>query len=262
MNKYTGIILLSTSLFFFGCSSSINVISEPSQGKITIDGNTSEWNNLHTLKNQNIAFGFKNDNEFMYISMVTNDRNKIMKILTGGLDIWLGPNDSDNKIGIKYPERPDPADIMKLREERRNNLENGDNQAPPSFLATQNTLGIMNKDGKVLKEFPISGNTYQAKINLTREEFSYELRIPIGEILNSPEGLKIKPGENVAVEFITGSLMQDMPRRRDDGGMGMYNERDGRMGGERGPGGEQQGPGGMRTSNSGPLDYNFNVKLH
>lgn len=253
MKQLAALTIITLALFLTGCSGSINVTSQPVERK-----------DLIPIKNENIAIGFRNDNDYLYIAMVTNDRNKIMKVLTGGLEIWLEPSDSDNKIGIKYPERPDPSEIMKIREQRREMQEGGKDAPPPNFLQTQNTLSIINEDGMVLKEFPIDGKTYQAKVEMTRESFTYELRVPIGESQNVPDGLKAKSGETIAVEFITGNFMQDMQRRRDDGGMGMpHGEGDGRMGG-RGPGGQggPGGPGGMRPGNQGPLNYTFDVKLH
>lgn len=264
MRKITSLLFAAAALFVTGCSSSINVISQSSEGQTIVDGNTSEWNNLTTLKNENIAFGFRNDNNYLYIAMTTNDRNKIMKIVTGGLELWLEPNNSDNKIGIKYPERPDPADIMKFREQRREMQQKGETPPPPDFLQTQNTLAIINNDGKILKEFPINGNTYQVKVTMNHEDFTYELRVPIGENQNVPDGLKIKPGEEVAVEFITGSVMQDMQRRRNDDGMGMPPGGEGMPPGGmdgRGHGGPGGPGGGMRSQNSGPLNYKFDVKL-
>jgi len=259
MKLYITLLSFTCLLFIDGCSGSINVVSSTNEGNTVIDGNTSEWKNLSPLKNENIAFGFSNDNQYLYIAMVTNDRSKIMKIITGGLEIWLEPDDADAKIGIRYPERPDPAEMMKLREQNRNMQNGGENTSPPQLLSLQSTLTILSEEGNELKQFPVDGNTYKADIKIEKGSFCYELRIPIGESIASPEGLKTKSGDKIGIEFITGDPFREMMRRRNENmGSNMPPPSDGHEG--RGPGGPG-GPGGMRTSNSGPLNYTFDVTL-
>lgn len=280
MKLYITLLFFTAALITSGCSGGISVLSLPSGENTVIDGNTSEWNNLTSIKNEKLAIGFRNDKDYLYIAMVTNDRSKIMKIITGGLEVWLEPGDSDSKIGIRYPERPDPSDMMRFREQNRNTPENGDNPPPPD-LGMQNTITILSEDGTELKQFPADGNTYKSKITINRESFSYELRVPIGANISSPDGLKINNDDNINVEFITGDFNRDMMRRRSgdgtmmpppDGGGSMGGGPGGGSGGPGGPGGGPGspggGPGGHRgpgggpmSQKTGPLNYTFEVKL-
>jgi len=98
-------LFLVTGFVFAACSGSIQVTSQQNKGEINIDGSAVEWKQLTNMKGENISFGFSNDVNNLYITMVTNDRNKIMNILRGGLVVWIDPGKSEEKIGIKYPEK-------------------------------------------------------------------------------------------------------------------------------------------------------------
>ena len=71
-----------------GCSSAINIQSTSNDKQIVVDGNQQDWGSLSFIKNENIGFGFRNDKDNLYLCVVTSDRTKIRKILSG-LTVWL-----------------------------------------------------------------------------------------------------------------------------------------------------------------------------
>ncbi|MDR3668295.1 MAG: hypothetical protein P4L35_15745 [Ignavibacteriaceae bacterium] len=216
------------------------------------------------MKGEDISFGFSNDANNLYIIMITNDRNKIMNILGGGLKVWIDPGNPDDKIGIKYPDSPDPADMMEFIKNRRMQAPPGMNKNPDEmsdkkeldpamtlFLARQKDLYIINDDDEVLKSFPIDGNTYQASLKVDKSYFCYELKIPFG---NKPLLNYIPKNNNdkkITVNFVSGNLkslpdpMQKPDRMGDEGHGG-----GGPGGGPGGPGGG--GPGGPGGGPGGP----------
>ncbi len=264
MKRYSALILFISALLITGCSGSINLVSSPADTKTIVDGDLAEWNNLTTIKNENLAFGIRNDNNYLYIAMLTGDRSKIMRIMTGGLQVWLDPEDPDNKIGIQYPAKPDPVQMRKAFEERMVREQTG-RQGAPDFMASQKNIAILNDDDLLLEEYPAGGTTYQAKVTMDRERFAYELRIPIGENMKSPVGLKAKPGDKISIEILTGEFIPEGP------GGGMGPDGAGRppmdggrlpIGGGGRPGRGMGGQGGGRPEmDMKPMNYEFNVTL-
>ncbi|NUN10044.1 MAG: hypothetical protein HUU54_12805 [Ignavibacteriaceae bacterium] len=257
MNKYF-LLILAASFIVAGCSSGIKITSQPPAAAAVIDGDVSEWSNMTQIKNENLAFSFSNDDKFLYVAMVTGDRRKMMRIMAGGLQVWLEPDNTAEKFGVLYPEPPDPAEIRKQLEER---MARGEERRPDPqrFRRAHNKLFILNSEEARLEEFPSDGATYQARLEADRDRLAYELRIPIGADINPPAGLQVKPGESIKVRFITGEIMPfgpggDMPQM--SGGEGPP------MGGGRPGMGGRGGMGGRPEMEFKPFDFEFNVKLN
>jgi hypothetical protein len=277
--------LFAVLVFLSGCSSSRQVTSLPSNTEIKIDGDLSDWEDLTNIKDENISFGFRNDDKALYLVMVTNDRNKIMKIMRGGLEVWVDPSNSENKIGIRFPEKPDPGEMM---EQFR--TQNTPNKEKPKFdekdqqekrelepgmqmlLSIQKELFVLDDEGKVLQSFPIKGDTYAAAIKPYGSFLCYELKIPFG---SKPflfySSLKDK-NSKFNIEFITGEIETafDRMRRSDDiGGEGTPPQGPPMQGGNP-PGGPGMGPGspgghgrGMKDiKDNAPMEYQFEVLIN
>jgi hypothetical protein len=278
---YLKILFLSALLIFSACSGSRQVISQPVGSYIKIDGISSEWQQFTNMKGENISFGFSNDADNLYLIMITNDRNKIMNILLGGLKVWVDPGNSDDKIGIKYPDSPDPADMMEFMKNRRMQDQLGINKNPGGmpdnkeldpamtlFLSQQKNLYIINDDDMVLKSFPIDGSTYQACLKVDKNYLCYELKIPFGNkpLLNYI--MKNNNDKKITVNFVSGNLKSlPDPMHKTDPIMGDDNHPSGPPmgggppgGGGRPPGGggPPGGPGGGKQPNV-PIDYSFVV---
>ena len=279
-------LLFPFVLLFTRCAGSQEVSSLPVDKQIVIDGDQSDWAQLTSISKENIAFGFRNDSKNLYLCMITNDRSKIMKIMRGGLDVWLEPENSDNKIGIRYPEKPDPTEMMnqpRQGNQQRPEIQDQDGQRPPQMdeennfnprlmneLSKQTDLYILNSDEKIVEIYPINGETFKAKLNINNGVLCYELKIPIGESLSALSGLKTKTNAIVNVEFLSGDLSSDMERMQrpdmsNDGSRSSGPPSGGgdfpRGGGQGGPGGPPSGSGQNRQDTT-PIDYSFNVTLY
>ena len=281
------ILFLFAGFVFTACSGSQLVTSQKNAGEIKIDGNSSDWKQLTSMKGENISFGFSNDDNNLYLIMITNDRNKIMNILRGGLKVWIDPGNSNDKIGIKYPDSPDPADMMEQMKNQRMQDKTGMDGKNPGemneskdldpamtlFLSQQKELYIINQDDKVLKSFPVNGSSYQANLKVDRNNLCYELKIPFG---NKPL-LNYIPKNNadgkISVNFVSGDLKSQFdPMHRPDGMMGEGNPPSGPPmgGGNPPPGGPGGGPGGAPGGNPNqpgkqlnvPIDYSFDVIMN
>jgi hypothetical protein len=277
--------LFAVLVLLSGCSNSRQVTSLPSNTEIKIDGDLADWQDLTNIKDENISFGFRNDDKALYLVMVTNDRSKIMKIMRGGLEVWVEPSNSDDKIGIRFPEKPDPGEMME--QFRSQTMPNRDKQkfdeqnqqekkeldpGMQMFLSKQKELYVLDEEGKVLKSFPVKGDTYAAAIIPYGSFLCYELKIPFGsKPFLSTASMKNKDSK-LTVEFVTGELESgfDKMRRPDDiGGEGMPPQGPPMQGGNP-PGGPGMGPGGpgghgrsmKDIKDSAPMEYSFEVLIN
>lgn len=103
---------LKTALFgcvlavaFVGCKSAVTLTSNSMEQEINIDGSEAEWVNiLQPVAEENLAIGIVNDDENLYVSLVTADMRVRSKIMALGMTLWLDPAGGTGKsLGIRFP---------------------------------------------------------------------------------------------------------------------------------------------------------------
>lgn len=264
--KYALLIIFTGMLFLYGCSGASKVESSFANSAIKIDGDQSDWaGNLKTIKDDNVAYGFRNDGQNLYLCLVTSDASKVLRILTMGLTVWLNPGNSKDEIGVKFPLRPDRGEMRDFR------MQGNDSNAPrdreqriKNMIAMQKELTVTNKDDLPLYTSEIeTAKDFQAFISYEKDQFVYELKVPLEGNNNAQTVLKTQPGDDVEVKIETGKM--EMPQRQ--GGMRTGNGGEGGnrppMGGGGREGGGRRGGGerGGSRQNFKPLEYSFDVKL-
>ncbi|MCX6175238.1 MAG: hypothetical protein NTZ27_10840 [Ignavibacteriales bacterium] len=270
--RYIRRIGFSISILLFvivaaGCSSVKETTSYWRNNEIKIDGDISDWQNtLESTPDKKFAVGFKNDDKFLYISLITDDRAKIMQMLRTGFITWLTPNgDDDKKFGIKFPLSNKEIGVAQFHGMNREMIppENTE-KIITQLLNEQKELEIINKD-----KFPLNllslENTEGIKLALgyKANNFVYELQIPLASS-NYPTKINSLPGGKVIVYFETGkSEFENATGRAPEsevtqrGGNQMPGGQ--RGGGQRGGGRMRQGAPGLQ--NSEPINYSFDVIL-
>lgn len=282
--SYLKIFILITGFMFTACSGTQQVMSQKTAGDIKIDGNPAEWAQLINIKDENISFGFSNDADNLYIMMITFDRNKIMNILRGGLIVWIDPGKSEGKIGVRYPEKPDPGELMEQRknqEFRDNTNIDKDNPvritehrefdpAMTAFLSQQKNLYIINEDNRVLQSYPIDGNFYQVMLKVDGSRLCYELKVPFGNkpLLNYDP--KSNPEGKILVNLVSGDFKSPFDGKQKPNGMNgegmrpneppMGNGNPPNGGGDNGPG--NSGMYQLGKHSNDPVKYSFEVILN
>ncbi|HEX2960837.1 MAG TPA: hypothetical protein VHO43_03545, partial [Ignavibacteriales bacterium] len=145
--KYAAAVVLA-GLSFTGCSGSSEVESSFNNSQIKIDGSQSDWaGSLKTVKDDNMAYGFKNDGQNLYLCLVTSDASKAMRILTMGLTVWLDPGSSKDVIGVKFPLRPERGEMRDFRMQMPDSTGFRDREKRiESLISMQKELTVTNKD--------------------------------------------------------------------------------------------------------------------
>jgi len=261
---YTGLFLLFL-LSIYGCSAIPEVTSSRNNNEIIVDGKQEDWGNTFTsIKDQNAAVAFRNDDENLYICFITSDNQKIVRILSSGLTIWLYPQDAKDVIGIKYPVRKSSEDFRSVVNEKGESMELLDiNGRIQKLLKVQNELIIVDENNiGVFSSSPDVSKGFRAKIGYAMNQLIYELKIPLTKNKDFTQFVfKANPQDNIKVKFESEKVQNKSIDNEQEGNSRGGNEG---MGGRRGRGGNSGGMGnkkGGTSGNNAPIDYEFKVKL-
>jgi hypothetical protein len=266
LKRFTEVTMKKTShfnlkflLFLFilpilisGCGNQ-EINSQWSKGDIKIDGNQENWGNtLNYLKDDKIGIGVKNDSDNVYICLVTSDRGHIMHALRNGFTIWIDPQNDNRTYGIKFPIGMS-NDMMFNYQENQN--QNGSYQDMGSMMkkyeSSMNEFELVNQNGELLSGIPIK-NDYgiELKINLTRDQLVYELKIPLNHSVNKGFFVNTAPGSLIRLGFEEGKIdRSQMQKSSNENGYGEGSGEGEGGEGRRGSGMRERGMG--RGSNSG-----------
>lgn len=210
------------------------------EGEITIDGINNEWGNSTTfIKDENVLIGLMNDENYLYVSLISNNRFMWNRMTGMGFTIWFDPNGGKKKVfGIQYPlglqEMGEPmvgfGESEQGREKRRQLIEQS--------LKEIKFLGSKEDDWDRMLVSAASG--VSAKVSDQRDSsgaFVYELKVPLRRSEEHPYAIGAEPGKAIGIGF----EMQKFDREK------MMAGREGGMrGDDMGP------PGGMRGGRGGP----------
>lgn len=252
-SKISSVLLaLLTSLLTISCSSSDTLISNWDNNNVIIDGSSEEW--LKDLKHDSdnkIAYGFKNDSEFLYMCIVFDEPSKLLLMRAGAI-VWFEGEDDSKTFGIKYPLRKLSDDRNEQNINRELLNRENPNERIQKYFKNQNELSIVNNEKYPLGQFPIKMNKegIQLQIGFYQERFVYELRIPLRNNNQYLYCVDADAGEKIVVKFETEEI--DLERMENRGGMRPM------------PGGQrpQQGRGQrLNIPDIEPLNFSVTVQL-
>ena len=261
MSKILLSMVFVSALLITGCSSTIQLTSEPVPGNININGNAADWGtSLKYISDEKAAVGISNDNNYFYLCLTTSDMSKVIPMFAGGFTVWLKDESrNDEMIGIKYPlhnivnESRAMINPAEFREKGRGMLIS-------KMIKNQDEIRILNEDNYPVTVISTSDSSgLKAAVGYNNDQFIYELRVPLKIDDQNKYGIDAKPGDKLLVKLET-----DKPDRGDFGG---------REGGMRPPGGEMGGgypfgggrgmrPGGEGRGSFEPFDFSIEVTLN
>ena len=215
-----------------GCKTE-ELASTWSDREVRIDGVNDEWQGATTfIEDKDVSIGLLNDDEFLYVSLSSNDSLR-MQVMRTGLTVWFDPEGgTDEWYGINFPTGAQGR--MQAMQGRRRRGGDGDRD-PQSRRPTVDDDPMMYIElvgpGELgRRRIPIERVTgIEVKIGNDFGRFVYELKVPLPRDADHLFGIGTKAGAVLGVGLETG----DMP------GMGR-----GSRGGLGGPGGGLGGPGG------------------
>jgi hypothetical protein len=254
-----------TAFLFLACNE-ITIDSKWRTQNISIDGINNDWKSGTYIKDANVLVNVCNDENFVYLSLTTNDRNLPMKIMRDGLIVWFDPQGkSDKTFGIHFP-------VGMKKGEGSENIEAFDptknmNGQIPMPKIEFNQFEILNEKGESEAIFSsVESKNIQIKMSNPNEKFFYEMKVPLKASEDFLYAINADTSKMISIGFeIPESEMKEM-RGPKSGGMPEGGSMPGGDGGR--PGGNMPPGGGMppNAQGKGPdssakLDLWINVQL-
>ncbi|MFA5144462.1 MAG: hypothetical protein WC723_00420 [Candidatus Omnitrophota bacterium] len=100
------ILLLFICLVLSGCGSGLELNSDWRLRQIAIDGKYTDWAGTGSYYNEKekVLINLLNDNDYLYICLITRNRGIETKIMESGFTAWFDPGAGKNKVfGIRFP---------------------------------------------------------------------------------------------------------------------------------------------------------------
>jgi len=172
-----------------GCGSSDIINSRWTDEPIAMSATFDDWRGkTFYVQDKSLMVGVQNDGEYLYLTLMTGDRNNKMQILGRGLNIWFDREGGNDKyFGINYPTGVMGGGMMNMKRNDDNNNENGDDMMNQLFAKAQaqndyNLLGPGENDKKSMSLNDTNGLMIQ--MDLINDVLIYKMKIAL---YNSPE---------------------------------------------------------------------------
>ncbi|MFH1051903.1 MAG: hypothetical protein V1779_13360 [bacterium] len=116
--------LFTLSILFLTNCSTLKIQSTWLEEPIVIDGNTNDWGeNLIAIQNENISIGVLNNEKYLYLCLITQEKDIINQVLMNGLIVWFDSKNEKNKNNaIHFPLRTEPLEMNKKGIRERNEM--------------------------------------------------------------------------------------------------------------------------------------------
>ena len=224
-------------LFAAGCSGTMQIASTESAHKVTIDGQIDEWNGeLHEIKDQQAVIGVKHEKNYVTLAFSTGDPDLIRQILLGGLYVWFnGQGDKSKELGILYPISVSPAGGGQQR-----SRDQTDTRSPREQPEVSSDYEVLIGESTT-RHAPSDETGIELMFTLTYDQFTYELKIPVGSSGNSTRYSVTSPS---SAQFGIGMETGQLPARDSES----EGSRTNASGGGRGSGGRGASGGGRGRS--------------
>ena len=254
------------------CAGTARLDRHRPDAEIAIDGNASDWEgNLSAVEDAKLSVGVSNDDEYLYLALVSANRDVQRQIAQQGLIVWLSAGaDRKKELGIQYPigrmneaSGPPPREeMMRWRsadEAAQEMLIAAALEAVPATIELRRSQAKAGRrvDLKVLEGIDVA-------VGFGAHRLVYELRIPLRGNTPATLALDSEPGDKITIGIEVPSpdrpAMSGPPGGKSGGG-GRGGGPGGMGGGPGGTAGGGRGGGGMRGAMPEPIDAWIEVEL-
>ncbi len=235
------ILISSTGL---GCGSSLKLDSQWRDRVISVDGKHQEWQeSMNFIEKENVALGFFNDEDYLYVSMTTANRDIQRQFMAMGFTIWFDPNGGKKKeFGILFPVGMMEMGLMTRGRGQNQNIET----LREHFKKSLRDLEIfMPGEDKPVRMAVTDATGIEVNVSDSYEQLVYEIKVPLHKSDIHPYAIAAKTDKPIGIGFETAQIDRGKMREKmGRGGMGGGRPSGGIGGGRGGFGGGRGGRGG------------------
>ena len=262
-------VLVTATLGLAAACKQVELASRWAAEGVVVDGVNDEWIGATTyFEKQDVTVGLLNDEEFLYVSLVTSGPVGRLA-MAAGLTVWFDPSGGkDEWYGIRFPVPPEPDD----RASRGRADRGGDRRAggraggrpgggrSPQGLDRLRQVELEGPGELTRRRLPLPvGGGLEVAIRNNGPTFVYELKVALARNDDYRMGIGVEPGSEIGVGLVTGNIGG---QGRGPGGFGGgFGGGGGRGGGGFGGGGGRGGGGGGGRGGPGGGDRPDPLKL-
>lgn len=240
-------------LMLAGCSSSLELSSRWTHQKIAITGDGSFWKDgPRGNLGPGLSIGLKNDNDYLYIGLMTSNPETQLQMLGLGCTAWFDQVGNKNKTfgvqfpvsgllqGGRYPARVTPEDIQRL------------------IAPAQQQLVILGPVPGERRRGPAKNVTgLEARLGYLDGILICELQVPLQKTKTQPYAIDIDKSKPLLIGLETGTIAEALRGQSGAAGSSQSSGSRGRGGGRSGSA-SSQGSGSDRPD---PLKHWVTVHL-
>jgi hypothetical protein len=206
MNRFVLIIAAMGILFAWilnGCSTTVQMTSSWNDKTITIDGSDADWGtSLNPVAHSPVAVGIRNDGEFLYVCLSTQDPFLQAQILNRGLTLWFDPKGGEEEaFGIHFPLRGENTPRWNPREPLATNFR----FFQPSFQE----LALLGPEDQqeIFSVLQVKG--IKVTLGASEKSLVYELQVPLRSSAEMPHAVGIIENHILGIGFQTPEFGSD-----------------------------------------------------
>jgi hypothetical protein len=230
--------------------------------EMVIDGTSAEWDGAITyFPESRVAVGVQNDEDYLYVSLVTTDARRQLEVLGRGAVVWFDPHGGQAKpFGIRFPLG---ASALGMGDGLERRIEPGErpdlDQLIRMYQGTGAQLEIL-VDKEVKTRVPVEDvRGIEVAINEIQSALVYEIKVPLSMSAAVDYAVGTKPGDVIGLGLETSGMDPEAVRERmpePDEDMDPGN-----MGERRGPPGHGRDLGDRPMQMPQPVDFWAKVQL-
>jgi hypothetical protein len=192
-------------LLLNGCSGGIKLTSDWQQREMNSEGTEAQWQRgLYYDRESDVVYGVRNDEQYVYVFLKTQNRSTLMQIFRNGLTVWFDREDGKHQtFGIQYP--------MGRKEARTGFVSDTNEEKVQPFLDQEfPELAVLGpKKNDVQRFSALDAPGIRVKLSRTHETLTYELRVPLKKTSEQPFAIDPASSSRFGIEFETGEFNRD-----------------------------------------------------
>ena len=207
---------ISLLILFCGCSSTDIINSKWTDEPVPMSAQFDDWRNkTFYVQDKSLMVGVQNDNDYLYLALITGDRSNKMQILGRGLSVWFDKEGGKDKyFGVKFPDVQGRMFFQKTGSDENSNNEDMITQLLDNAKSST-TIDVLGPGENNVTKVPISDSSgINAQVDIINDVLIYKLRIPLKKDADHTYGIGIN---NFSSQLGIGVETPEFKRSGNDG---------------------------------------------
>jgi hypothetical protein len=159
---------------------------------------------LYYDKESGVVYSIRNDEDYVYLFLKTQNRTTQMQIMRAGFTVWFDADGgNDHSFGIRYP-------LARQDAHSEFHPESGDEQIHSDLEQSLLELEIVGAQKEAVQRFStLDVPGIRVKIGRSQEALVYELRVPLRKTPHTPFAIGVTSANRIGIGLETEEFNRD-----------------------------------------------------